>query len=61
MAEGIARVHRRAFPSTVVEAFASKYGGWDASRQVRPESDRVLLEIPVRRWLLAGGGGHATR
>ncbi|MEU8154124.1 pyridoxamine 5'-phosphate oxidase family protein [Micromonospora sp. NPDC048986] len=54
VAEGAARVHRVGFPSTVVEAFASKYDGWDVGRQVNPDSERVLLEIPVRRWLLAG-------
>ncbi|MEU8115032.1 pyridoxamine 5'-phosphate oxidase family protein [Micromonospora sp. NPDC048947] len=54
VAEGAARVHRAGFPSTVVEAFASKYDGWDVGRLVNPDSERVLLEIPVRRWLLAG-------
>lgn len=54
VAEGDARVHRDGFPSPVVEAFASKYDGWDVSRQVGLGSERVLLEIPVRRWLLAG-------
>ena len=38
----------------VVEAFARKYDGWDVGRQVDPDSERALLEIPVRRWLLAG-------
>ncbi|MFG1914549.1 pyridoxamine 5'-phosphate oxidase family protein [Micromonospora sp. NPDC048898] len=54
VAEGAAQVHRSDFPSAIVEAFASKYGGWDVSSQVSPGTDRVLLEIPVRRWLLAG-------
>ncbi|MEU7654137.1 pyridoxamine 5'-phosphate oxidase family protein [Micromonospora taraxaci] len=54
VAEGIARVHRAGFPNTVVEAFAGKYDGWDVGRQVSPGGERVLLEIPVRRWLLAG-------
>ncbi|MEV4540157.1 pyridoxamine 5'-phosphate oxidase family protein [Micromonospora echinaurantiaca] len=53
VAEGVAHV-RRDFPTEVVEAFASKYGGWDVRQQVVKEGDRVLLEIPVRRWLLAG-------
>ncbi|MCG5469531.1 pyridoxamine 5'-phosphate oxidase family protein [Micromonospora sp. LAH09] len=53
VAEGAARVHRDGFPSPVVEAFARKYDGWDVGRQVGP-SERALLEIPVRRWLLAG-------
>ncbi|MEU7612856.1 pyridoxamine 5'-phosphate oxidase family protein [Micromonospora sp. NPDC049204] len=54
VAEGAARVHRGALPSAIVTVFASKYGGWDVSAQVSPEGERVLLEIPVRRWLLAG-------
>ncbi|MEU6074114.1 pyridoxamine 5'-phosphate oxidase family protein [Micromonospora sp. NPDC047074] len=54
VAEGVARAHRSGFPSTVVEAFASKYDGWDISTQVSPGNGRLLLEIPVRRWLLAG-------
>ncbi|MFK4243131.1 TIGR03618 family F420-dependent PPOX class oxidoreductase [Micromonospora chokoriensis] len=54
VAEGTARVHRDGFPKTVVEAFAGKYDGWDVGRQVSPGGERVLLEIPVRRWLLAG-------
>ncbi|MDG4837670.1 pyridoxamine 5'-phosphate oxidase family protein [Micromonospora sp. WMMD967] len=54
VAEGTARVHRDGFPDAVVEAFAGKYEGWDVGRQVSPGGERVLLEIPVRRWLLAG-------
>ncbi|MEU8211527.1 pyridoxamine 5'-phosphate oxidase family protein [Micromonospora sp. NPDC049044] len=49
VAEGVAQVHS-AFPDAIVTTFASKYGGWDVSRG----DGRVLLEIPVRRWLLAG-------
>ncbi|MEU4369225.1 pyridoxamine 5'-phosphate oxidase family protein [Micromonospora chersina] len=51
VAEGVARLHRGDFPTTVVEAFASKYEGWGVGE---PEGERVLLEVPVRRWLLAG-------
>ncbi|MGC5329220.1 nitroreductase/quinone reductase family protein [Micromonospora sp. DT62] len=54
VAEGLARVRRTDFPDPIVEAFATKYGGWDIRKPVAPESFRVLLEIPVRRWLLAG-------
>jgi F420H(2)-dependent biliverdin reductase len=54
VAEGTARVHRDGFPDKVVEAFAGKYDGWEVGRQVDPGGERVLLEIPVRRWLLAG-------
>ena len=50
VAEGVAHVHRD-FPTEVVAAFAGKYGGWDVRQR---EGERVLLEIPVRRWLLAG-------
>lgn len=51
VAEGIAHLHRGDFPTTVVEAFASKYDGWDVRERV---GERVLLEVAVRRWLLAG-------
>ncbi|GAB3343739.1 pyridoxamine 5'-phosphate oxidase family protein [Micromonospora halotolerans] len=54
VAEGVAHLRRGDFPTEVVEAFASKYGGWDVTEPVSQEGDRVLLEIPVRRWLLAG-------
>ncbi|MEV0004071.1 TIGR03618 family F420-dependent PPOX class oxidoreductase [Micromonospora sp. NPDC050980] len=54
VAEGTARLHRAEFPTAVVKAFAHKYDGWDIRRPVTPDGDRVLLEIPVRRWLLAG-------
>ncbi|MFF9033955.1 pyridoxamine 5'-phosphate oxidase family protein [Streptomyces sp. NPDC014892] len=37
----------------VAEAFAVKYG-WDVTAPHRPGDTRVLLEVPVRRWLLAG-------
>lgn len=51
VAEGVAHLRRGEFPTTVVEAFAGKYEGWDVGE---PEGERVLLEVPVRRWLLAG-------
>ncbi|MEU6206744.1 pyridoxamine 5'-phosphate oxidase family protein [Micromonospora musae] len=54
VAEGVARVWRSDFPAPVVAAFAGKYDGWDVRRPETPQSRRVLLEIPVRRWLLAG-------
>ncbi|WP_307804077.1 pyridoxamine 5'-phosphate oxidase family protein [Micromonospora echinofusca] len=54
VAEGVARVRRSDFPAEVVEAFAGKYGGWDIRKRGAQKGDRVLLEIPVRRWLLAG-------
>lgn len=54
VAEGEAVTHRLPFPEDVTDAFAVKYE-WDVSVPHRPGGDRVLLEVPVRRWLLAGG------
>lgn len=53
VAEGEAVVHRGRFPERILDAFAAKYA-WDASTPYRPDGERVLLEVPVRRWLLAG-------
>lgn len=55
VAEGVAHAHVREFPSRVVSGFAEKYGGWDITdpRQ-EPIGARVLLEVPVSRWLLSG-------
>ncbi|WP_149826999.1 pyridoxamine 5'-phosphate oxidase family protein [Streptomyces tailanensis] len=54
VAEGDAVVHRRVpFPADITDAFAAKYD-WDVSAPHRPGEPRVLLEVPVRRWLLAG-------
>ncbi|MET9294697.1 pyridoxamine 5'-phosphate oxidase family protein [Streptomyces sp. NPDC003077] len=44
---------RRPFPSDVVAAFMAKYD-WDVRVPLRPASGRVLFEVPVDRWLLAG-------
>ncbi|MFI1176917.1 TIGR03618 family F420-dependent PPOX class oxidoreductase [Streptomyces melanogenes] len=41
------------FPHDVVTAFERKYG-WDVSAPTRPGGRRVLMEVRVRRWLLAG-------
>jgi PPOX class probable F420-dependent enzyme len=54
VAEGRARIHDRDFPAEIVTAFAAKYDGWDVAAIVPPGGARVLLEIPVGRWLLAG-------
>jgi PPOX class probable F420-dependent enzyme len=54
VAEGLAHVHHDAFPAQVVAAFAHKYDGWDIGYLPQPDVERVLLQIPVRRWLLAG-------
>ncbi|WLW54908.1 pyridoxamine 5'-phosphate oxidase family protein [Streptomyces sp. YU58] len=54
VAEGDAIPHRSPFPEAIRAAFAAKYDGWDASVPYRPDGGRVLLEVPVRRWLLTG-------
>ncbi|GGR33786.1 TIGR03618 family F420-dependent PPOX class oxidoreductase [Streptomyces griseomycini] len=53
VAEGEATLVRDRFPPEVVAAFEAKYG-WDVTAPTRPEAERVLLEVRVRRWLLAG-------
>ncbi|AZK93828.1 MULTISPECIES: TIGR03618 family F420-dependent PPOX class oxidoreductase [Streptomyces] len=53
VAEGDATVHRDGFPPEVVTAFRLKYD-WDVTAPERSGGGRVMLEIPVRRWLLAG-------
>jgi F420H(2)-dependent biliverdin reductase len=53
VAEGEATVRRGPFPPDVTREFATKYA-WDVAAVRDPNSERVLLEIPVRRWLLAG-------
>lgn len=54
VAEGLARVYDGEFPARIVAAFAAKYDGWDITRGPDPDSVRVLLEVSVGRWLLAG-------
>ncbi|HET6636593.1 MAG TPA: TIGR03618 family F420-dependent PPOX class oxidoreductase [Streptomyces sp.] len=53
VAEGDASVRRDGFPAAIAAAFAEKYA-WDATAPTRPSSGRLLLEVRVRRWLLAG-------
>ncbi|WP_255950109.1 pyridoxamine 5'-phosphate oxidase family protein [Streptomyces odontomachi] len=53
VAEGDASLVREGFPRDVVAAFERKYG-WDVSAPTGPGSTRVLVEVQVRRWLLAG-------
>jgi len=53
VAEGIASIHRANFSPEIVAGFAGKYNGWDVT-SAEPDDPRVLLEIPVTRWLLAG-------
>lgn len=54
VAEGLVRVHREALREDVLAALAAKYDGWAAGEEVEPFGARVLLEIPVKRWLLQG-------
>lgn len=53
VAEGIAIIHRANFSTEIVAGFAGKYDGWDVT-SAEPDGPRVLLEIPVNRWLLQG-------
>ncbi|MGV9252209.1 pyridoxamine 5'-phosphate oxidase family protein [Streptomyces sp. NPDC003697] len=53
VAEGDALLMGDGFPREIVAAFEQKYA-WDVSAPTRPGSKRVLLEVRVRRWLLAG-------
>ncbi|MEV6909517.1 pyridoxamine 5'-phosphate oxidase family protein [Amycolatopsis sp. NPDC051071] len=54
VAEGLVRVHREALREDVLAALAVKYDGWAAGEEIEPFGDRVLLEIPIMRWLLPG-------
>ena len=54
VAEGLARVHRAALREDVLALLSAKYDGWDAAAVIEPFGLRVLLEVPVRRWLLGG-------
>jgi len=54
VAEGSATIHRDGFPAHIVELFKHKYDGWDVTAPVAAEGARVLIEVPVARWLLAG-------
>lgn len=53
VAEAIAIIHRANFSPEIVAGFAGKYDGWDVT-SAEPDGPRVLLEIPVTRWLLSG-------
>ncbi|WP_340686144.1 pyridoxamine 5'-phosphate oxidase family protein [Amycolatopsis coloradensis] len=54
VAEGLARLHGGALREDVLAALAAKYDGWAAGEEIEPFGARVLLEVPVKRWLLAG-------
>lgn len=52
VAQGRARIHHQVHDHPrLVTLFAEKYDGWDATDE-RQDGPRVLLEIPVDRWLL---------
>ncbi|ALG15009.1 pyridoxamine 5'-phosphate oxidase [Kibdelosporangium phytohabitans] len=55
VAEGQARVHHGPLRTDVLAAIAAKYDGWDAAAEVHPFGARVLVEVPVTRWLLTSG------
>lgn len=52
VAQGRALVHQTIlrFPH-LVELFAEKYSDWDAAEETQ-DGPRVLIEVPVDRWLL---------
>ena len=54
VAEGRARVHRGTLREDVLAAISAKYDGWGAGVEIEPFGCRVLLEVPVDRWLLKG-------
>ena len=54
VAEGRAQVLRDSFPPDVVDDFAAKYDGWDITTPYERGGRRVLLQVEVQRWLLAG-------
>jgi len=53
VAEGKVTVRPCDFSPDVIEGFRAKYD-WDITVPNEREGPRVLLEIPVGRWLLAG-------
>lgn len=57
VAEGAAQVHRENFPPRVRRSFATKYAGWDITDPAQPGGQRILIEVPVSRWLLTGFAG----
>ena len=52
--EGRAFIHRTDFPAEVVAAFAGKYAQWDITAPFDARTRRVLFQIVMDRWLLAG-------
>jgi PPOX class probable F420-dependent enzyme len=53
VAEGQVTLHPCDFSPDVIERFRKKYD-WDITVSNEREGRRVLMEIPVVRWLLAG-------
>ncbi|MEZ0164844.1 pyridoxamine 5'-phosphate oxidase family protein [Kineococcus sp. LSe6-4] len=54
VAEGVARLRTTGYPDPVVAAFAAGYGGWDVRDPLGDGTPGALLEVEVRRWLMAG-------
>jgi F420H(2)-dependent biliverdin reductase len=54
VAEGRATILRAGYPPDIIEAFKAKYGGWDITTPFEGGGARILLQVPVARWLLAG-------
>jgi hypothetical protein len=61
VAQGRVTVHPTIgeFPH-LVHLLAEKYDGWDATDESQ-DGPRVLLEVPVHRWLMANGEGASRR
>lgn len=53
VAEGRAVVRDR-LREDVLAALAEKYDGWQAGVEIEPYGQRVLINVPVDRWLLRG-------
>ena len=52
VAEGVARINERPYPTDVVNAFIEKFD-WDISRTDDPDGVfGALLEISVSKWLM---------
>lgn len=54
VAEGRVRVHRGSLREDVLAAISAKYDGRNAGVEIEPFGSRVLLEVPIDRWLLKG-------
>ncbi len=57
VAQGLAEVHSAAeFPAVVISAFMAKYD-WNPAAIDGSGASRVLVRVPVERWLMAGKPG----